>query len=299
MRRRMMISPDGLALITRWEGYHKKLKDGRCTTYYCPAGVLTIGYGCTHGISSGLIWTHDEALQGLRRELDDVEDSVYRYVKVPLTQAQYDVLVSFTYNCGPGALKRSTLLRLLNRRDYEGARAQLIRWNKGGGRVLRGLTNRRRDEQRHWLKDVPDYFGDDSEPETHVPERKPDEVDVRGAEDSAEPPAQEPMAQSVDDPPLPREVLKKSRKFHLLQWLKRLFAGTGAGLVAVANAENVTTTKSTLDAFASFRDEYGLLIMAVTLVGGYFVAIWIEKYMADDVEEGRYEPSGEVEGGAA
>ena len=74
------------------------------------------------------------------------EADVKRLVDVPLTQYQFDALVSFVFNLGSGAFGGSTLLKKLNAGDYSAVPAQLMRWNKAGGRVLRGLTRRRQAE---------------------------------------------------------------------------------------------------------------------------------------------------------
>lgn len=148
------ISQAGLDLIKEFEGYHKRQPDGSCVAYLCPARVPTIGYGCTKGVRLGMRWTHDEAENGLRRELDECERAVIRYVTVPINQNQFDALVSFTYNCGVGALRRSTLLKKLNAKDYDGAEAQFQRWTRGGGRVLRGLVRRRKREAELFGRDM-------------------------------------------------------------------------------------------------------------------------------------------------
>ena len=72
--------------------------------------------------------------------------AVRRLVTVPLTHYQYDALVSFCYNCGEGNLAKSTLLKKVNASDFAGAAAEFIKWNKGGGKVLAGLTRRRKSE---------------------------------------------------------------------------------------------------------------------------------------------------------
>ena len=82
----------------------------------------------------------------LRHDLEWVESTINKNVKVPLNQNQYDALASFIYNVGAGAFRKSTLLRLLNQGDYTGAAGQFQRWNKAGGKVLRGLTRRRQAE---------------------------------------------------------------------------------------------------------------------------------------------------------
>ncbi len=150
----MQISESGLDLIKSFEGYHRKLKDGRCTTYRCPANVLTIGYGCTEGITDGEIWTHDEALAALRKEIATFEAGVIRLVTVSLNQNEFDALVSFAYNCGVGALGKSSLLKKLNAGDRKGAASAFKLWNKGGGRVLRGLVDRRAREATLFLTPV-------------------------------------------------------------------------------------------------------------------------------------------------
>lgn len=142
----MKISQAGLDLICEFEGYHRALPDGSCTTYRCPANVLTIGYGCTEGIREGEVWTKQQAQERFRLELDKHEKAVDRLATVDLNQNQYDALVSFSYNCGSAALGRSTLLRKLNAGDLEGAARAFASWNKGGGKVLPGLVRRRAAE---------------------------------------------------------------------------------------------------------------------------------------------------------
>lgn len=148
----MNVNEAGIAMIKEREGYKKALPDGRCTTYYCPAGKLTIGWGCTEGIKPNDIWTREQAEAGLQRELRKHEAAVMRLVSVPLNENQLSALVSFSYNVGygPTGLGGSTLLRKLNKGDYVGAQAEFMRWNKAtvDGRkvVLRGLSIRRAKE---------------------------------------------------------------------------------------------------------------------------------------------------------
>ena len=130
-------------LVKGFEGYHKKLPNGDCTTYYCPAGVLTIGYGTTTDIKEGDVWTPGQAVDALKRDLDTFAEQVSGLVKVELNQNQFDALVSFAYNVGAGALAKSTLLKKLNKGDFDGAVAQFKNWTRGGGKVLPGLVRRR------------------------------------------------------------------------------------------------------------------------------------------------------------
>lgn len=139
-RKVMQISKAGLDLIKQFEGLYLK-------AYRCPAGVPTIGYGHTAGVAMGQTITQQQADDYLRRDVRQFERAVARLVTVPLTQGQFDALVSFAFNLGEGALAQSTLLRLLNAGDYAGAAAQFDRWNKAGGRVLPGLVRRRAAER--------------------------------------------------------------------------------------------------------------------------------------------------------
>lgn len=136
----MQTSQRGIDLIKRFEGL-------RLSAYKCPAGVWTIGYGTTAGVKEGQVITKERADELLRDDVKRFEDQVLRLVKVPLTQGQLDALVSFTYNLGAANLGNSTLLRLLNAGDYKGAAAQFDRWNKAGGKVLKGLVTRRAAER--------------------------------------------------------------------------------------------------------------------------------------------------------
>lgn len=136
----MHISEKGLALIRQAEGL-------RLSAYKCPAGIATIGYGHTAGVKMGQSIDKAEAERLLRGDVASFELSVLGIVSVPLSQGQFDALVSFAYNLGASALKGSTLLRLLNAGLYADAANQFGRWNKAGGKVLAGLTARRAAER--------------------------------------------------------------------------------------------------------------------------------------------------------
>ena len=134
------IGKAGLDLIKSFEGL-------KLASYICPAGILTIGYGSTgHHVTPGKVITEAQAEQLLKDDLDRFEAAVTRLVTVPLTQNQYDALVSFAFNVGISALERSTLLKRVNAKLFDQARAEFGKWNRGGGRVLAGLTRRRAAE---------------------------------------------------------------------------------------------------------------------------------------------------------
>jgi len=135
------ISKEGLALIERFEGF-------AVMPYRCPAGYITVGYGhvvrAGEDFSAGL--TAEAARTLLARDVQVAEAAVRRLIAVPLTQGQFDALVSFTFNLGAGALQRSTLRRKINRGDHADVPQELAKWVFAGGRALRGLVLRRKAE---------------------------------------------------------------------------------------------------------------------------------------------------------
>ena len=87
--------------------------------------------------------TQEEADKLLMEDVAKFEGSVTRAVKVPLSQNQYDAIVSWTFNLGPSNLSSSTMLRVLNEGKYDEVPSQIRRWNKAGGKTLQGLIRRR------------------------------------------------------------------------------------------------------------------------------------------------------------
>lgn len=135
----MKTGKKGIELIKEFEGFKR-------SPYLCPAGVWTIGYGSTKGITKNTKpITKQDAEKLLINDLTDAERAVRSFVKVPLTQNQFDALVSFTFNLGAGALSRSTLLKMLNAGNYD-LESQFLRWVRAGGKILPGLTRRRQAE---------------------------------------------------------------------------------------------------------------------------------------------------------
>jgi lysozyme len=137
------ITKDGINLIKQFEGFEPEI-------YLDAAGLPTIGYGhlirkgehkmFENGISEGA----GEAL--LIKDVLAAENAVLRLINVPLTDGQFDALVSFTFNLGGGALQRSTLRRRVNREEHEDVPLEFLRWVWAGGRKLKGLIRRREAE---------------------------------------------------------------------------------------------------------------------------------------------------------
>lgn len=124
----------------------KKFEGCRLMPYYCPAGVLTCGWGSTgHDVFPGRPWTQEYA--DARLEMDAARFSKATLLLCPtLADDSLAAIADFAYNLGIGRLKASTLRRKLNDGDIEGAKQELGKWVRGGGRVLPGLVARRAAE---------------------------------------------------------------------------------------------------------------------------------------------------------
>ena len=149
------ISDAGIALIKRFEGCARLRSDGMVAAYPDPGtggAPWTIGWGATGAdsfnggsIGPGTVWTPQQCDHRLRIDLEKYSRDVRAALAgSPVTQAQFDALVSFHYNTG--AIARSTLLRRHLRGDYADAARQFARWNRAGGKVLKGLVRRRAAE---------------------------------------------------------------------------------------------------------------------------------------------------------
>ena len=142
----MNIAKPGLDLIKSYESLSLK-------AYRDSGGVPTIGWGSTRGVKGGMKITPEQAEQRLLEDVADAEATVNKRVTVPMAQHQFDALVSFVFNVGGGAFRKSTLLEKLNLADYSGAANELSRWVKANGRVLPGLVKRRAAERALFLSE--------------------------------------------------------------------------------------------------------------------------------------------------
>ena len=153
----MNVSAKALKVIKHHEGL-------RFNPYRCPAKLWTIGVGHVLYPEQGKLKIDDRDAYPLRPEdnrkfsveevdailaadLQRFERGVEKFVPVPLTQGQFDALVSFSFNVGLGTLQRSTLRAKLNRNDKDGAADELLKYCLAGGKILKGLQNRRIDER--------------------------------------------------------------------------------------------------------------------------------------------------------
>ena len=152
----MKISPRGLALIKEFEGFRGK-------AYLCPAGVPTIGYGSTKGVTMddvrrGRTITRAQAEKLLIEHLEEYERGVEAACKVEPNQNQFDALVSFAYNVGVAAMRGSSVIKAHNRSDFNAAARAFGLWTKArvNGKLteLPGLVRRRAAEAALYLEPV-------------------------------------------------------------------------------------------------------------------------------------------------
>lgn len=135
------------SLCKQFEGFRSK-------PYLCPAGVATIGYGSTYYADGRKVTLQDtpisqeEANALLMHELEHTYlQGVLRNCPILLTdERRCNSIVDFCYNLGIGRLQTSTLKRKINAQDWEGAKEELMKWSKAGGKVLSGLLKRRQAE---------------------------------------------------------------------------------------------------------------------------------------------------------
>ena len=149
-----MVSPRGVALIKRFEGCARLRRDGLVEAYPDPGtggSPWTIGWGATgKDIGPDTVWTQEECDARLEADLARYAAEVARAINgAPTSQPQFDALVSFHYNTG--AIARATLTKKHKAGDYAGAAREFARWNRAGGRVLKGLVRRRAEEAALYL----------------------------------------------------------------------------------------------------------------------------------------------------
>lgn len=144
------LSDNGMKLLEQFEGL-------KLEAYLDSANIATIGYGTIKYPSGSRVKIGDKITKAQAKEyklhdLKEFENTVNTSVTVPLSQNQYDALVSLSYNIGSGAFKNSTLLKKLNNKDYKGSADQFLVWIKSGGKKVQGLVNRREAERKLFLE---------------------------------------------------------------------------------------------------------------------------------------------------
>lgn len=239
----MKMSKEGVdALLKKFEGC-------KLLSYRCPANVCTIGYGHTSAagapeVKDGMKITQKQADDILFEDLVKYETAVYGMVKQPLTQHQFDVLVDFAYNAGVGALQKSTLLKKVNAAQFDDVPAELMKWTKGGGKVLAGLVRRRQAESAWWISGEP----------------------------------HEEQEQRVDPDPVPVRTMMESKQGNAAIITAGL-GGLGAAKEIAAQAQDASDMA---DQFMKLLSNTNFLIMAVIVGLGAAIWYWRSKNMERD-----------------
>tara|TARA_R110000787_G_scaffold37445_1_gene95125 strand:+ start:388 stop:837 length:450 start_codon:yes stop_codon:yes gene_type:complete len=147
----LRINEAGLELIKHWEGWRE-------SPYLCSAARPTIGYGSTWNRNGDAVTldhpniTKEQGEYLLLREVRHSEKAIRRLIKAELTENMFSSLCSFIYNVGSGNFQKSTLRMKLNRGQHESAADELSKWVKAGGRRVRGLVRRRKQERELFLE---------------------------------------------------------------------------------------------------------------------------------------------------
>lgn len=136
---------DLLKILEEGKGFSSK-------SYLCPAGKRTIGYGHVILQDDNIIEpiTEEQAEDILEKDVTVAENAINKYVKVPLTQNQFDALVCFVFNVGKTNFKTSTLLKFINEQLWDKVPKQFMRWVYHDKTLIKGLENRRKIEVRLW-----------------------------------------------------------------------------------------------------------------------------------------------------
>jgi GH24 family phage-related lysozyme (muramidase) len=273
----MRVSQKGLDFVKSFECFVPHVYDDFCRPRYVNGrltypewkggavrGTLTIGYGHTNSakhplkIKAGLRITEAQAQQILDVDLDECEGDVNRLVRVPIDQSEFDALVSFTFNCGAGNLRK--LIVPLNRGDYDGTRNKFDAYVRSKGKFMRGLQRRRDDEQRMW-----------------------DRQEVRLPTKPVYHPAEVDDASGTLSKSEKRAVVKNSRFLRWGEWYSNFceYVGLSGGLLSTL-----------IPAVASFVTDWRTLTVAAVLGGGY-LAMKLSKFnLINAARQGRYVPSG-------
>jgi lysozyme len=232
----------------------KKFEGCKLKAYRCPANVCTIGYGHTSAagapmVNDGMTITQAQAEDILKRDIVKYEIAVMDLVKVKLTQNQFDVLTDFAYNAGVGNLKSSTMLKKVNAGDLDAVPAELMKWAKGGGKVLPGLVRRRQAAGAWWTAGVA--------PVT------PEQVFDHEQEDRAEP----------DAPP--KRTMADSKQGNAAV----LTAGLGGLGIAKEVASQAKDASDTADQLAGLFANPNFLIMLAVVGLAAAIWFWRKKHM--------------------
>lgn len=245
-------------------------------------GTLTIGYGHTDAANyklpfrlkdapDGFTITEAQASEILDVDLDECEDDVNTLVRVPLTQGQFDALLSFVFNCGAGNLK--SLIAPLNKLDYAGCRRKFDSYVRSKGKKLRGLQRRRDGEQVLW---------DEGDARLVIPA----EIVHHGADVDA------PGTLASGKPATVADLRPYSRKLRTVAYTKLAAGFSAVTSTAAAVTDFVSQARGVSDAIDAVQSNAVLLVVALAAVAAISICAVIEGWSLDDFVSGRWFPSG-------
>jgi lysozyme len=157
----MAVCQEAIELICSFEGYHRRLPDGRAAPYLDPVKIPTIGYGSIWRLDGTRVEMTDPPItrvEAVARMGDEVsrkcETAVARYITVSLHPLMHGALVSWTYNLGAGALAGANLRKVINARDWGRVTAEFAKWRMAKGVILAGLVRRQEAEAAMFMRGV-------------------------------------------------------------------------------------------------------------------------------------------------
>jgi lysozyme len=136
-------------LVASFEGLWTTAKPDRLAY-----GLPTVCYGETEGVKVGDTYTPAECADMLAQKLPRYAEEISKCIRIPISDKMRASFISFSYNVGTAGFCRSTTVRLLNNGDKRGACNALMSWNRAGGRIVQGLTNRRNAERKLCLEGI-------------------------------------------------------------------------------------------------------------------------------------------------
>ena len=145
----LLFDKAGKTLLKQFEGLKLKAYDDGTGVW--TIGIGTIRYPNGQKVKSGDTCTEEQAYAYVDNDLKSFENKIHSLVKVVLTQNQYNAIVCFTYNVGVTNFANSTLLKKINLGDFKSAADEFLKWNKDGGKVMKGLVARREAERKLFL----------------------------------------------------------------------------------------------------------------------------------------------------
>jgi lysozyme len=242
-----------LSLIESFEGL-------KLSAYQDSVGVWTIGWGHTKGVKRGQKITREEAEGFLREDLAEAAHGVEKAIKVDISDNEFGACVSLAFNIGVGAFAGSSIVRYINRNQFDRAADAFLNWNHAGGKVMPGLTRRRQAERKLFLTPDEEAHTLTTSPDNDPPATPP----PAGADpEQVSPPATEPAADTPDVTVEATAVGKSGAK-------KSIIATIGAGITALG----VSFGDMAAQAYGAVKASPVVAISLLAILGAIVAIYW-------------------------